>query len=198
VIAARQRYGHGQRGRLWSAPLGGVWLSAAFPWSGEAQSSLALGLAVGLAEQLETLGLPVRIKWPNDLLLHGRKLAGLLPRLRLRGAKVRWAQAGIGLNGINRVPRGAVSVGEALAPGRAWHPEACPRRLEVRVLTAIDWALRHAAEPELVRREAERRLWSPQEGVEHLGLRWQIAGLESDGGLRLERGHLRTTLARMV
>jgi BirA family biotin operon repressor/biotin-[acetyl-CoA-carboxylase] ligase len=125
VQARRQRFGHGQQGRPWLSPPGGLWLSVAFPWAEAMPGSAALGLAVavGLARQLEALGLPVQLKWPNDLLVQERKLAGLLPRLRLRGQQIRWAQVGVGLNGYNRVPPGAISVAQALG-ARHHHPQA--------------------------------------------------------------------------
>jgi BirA family biotin operon repressor/biotin-[acetyl-CoA-carboxylase] ligase len=95
VVTRRQRFGRGQRGRVWLSPAGGAWISAALPWPADPAAAAAPGLAVavGLALELEGLGLSVRLKWPNDLLLEGRKLAGLLPRLRLRGGRVRWAPA---------------------------------------------------------------------------------------------------------
>jgi BirA family biotin operon repressor/biotin-[acetyl-CoA-carboxylase] ligase len=206
VVARRQCHGQGQRGRAWVSPAGGVWLSAAFPWPSPPAEAANLGLAaaVGLTLQLEELGLPVRIKWPNDLLLHGCKLAGLLPRLRLRGSRVRWAQVGIGLNGLNRVPPGAVSVGQALAGARGRcqrlgrHPDAAPRRLECRLWSALAWAQQHAADPELVRRLAEERLWRPPQGLWVEDQRWQVAGLEADGRLRLEHGADRTLLSRRL
>ena len=115
VAARRQRFGHGQQGRPWLSPEGGLWLSAAIPWAGALPGTASLGLAVavGLAQQLEALGLAVRLKWPNDLLVGDRKIAGLLPRLRLRGQRIRAAQVGVGLNGCNRVPPRALSVAEA-------------------------------------------------------------------------------------
>ncbi|SBO43024.1 biotin--[acetyl-CoA-carboxylase] ligase [Cyanobium sp. NIES-981] len=198
VVARRQCHGQGQRGRPWVSPAGGVWLTAAFPWPSLEGANLGLAVAVGLTRQLEELGLPVQIKWPNDLLLHGRKLAGLLPRLRLRGAQVRWAQVGIGLNGLNRVPPGAVSVGQALArPGRhrsGRHPWASPRRLEPRVWAALDWARQQAGAPELVLGQAEARLWRPPDGLRLGHEVWKVAGLERDGRLRLERGTAQTWL----
>lgn len=200
VVARRQCHGQGQRGRAWVSPAGGVWLSAAFPWPSLEAANLGQAVAVGLARQLEALGLPAQIKWPNDLLLHGCKLAGLLPRLRLRGRTVRWAQVGIGLNGRNRVPPGAVSVAQALArPGHRRiprHPEATPRRLERRVWAALDWAQGHAGDPGLVLQEAEARLWRPPQGLWINDRPWQVAGLEPDGRLRLERGAERTWLSR--
>ena len=188
VVAAHQRFGHGQRGRPWNSPVGGLWLSAAMPWPTALadSASLSLAVAVGLALQLEALGALVQLKWPNDVLVGGRKLAGILPRLRLRGAQVRWAQVGLGLNGINHPPSGAISLAQALSQG-PFHPKAKPQRLLKPVLAALDWAQAMAHEPELVRQEAEARLLRPAEGLLHGGQIWQVAGLEPDGGLRLQR-----------
>ncbi|MEX0587735.1 MAG: biotin--[acetyl-CoA-carboxylase] ligase [Cyanobium sp.] len=197
VQARRQRFGHGQQGRPWLSPAGGLWLSAAFPWAEALPGSAALGLAVavGLAQQLEALGLPVQLKWPNDLLVRERKLAGLLPRLRLRGKQIRWAQVGVGINGCNRVPPGAISVAQALAATHR-HPQARPERLRGRVLAALDWAAAHANQPEAVRAAAESRLWRPAAGWLHDGEVWQVEGLLGDGRLRLARDGREIALQR--
>ncbi len=186
VIARRQRYGHGQRGRPWISPAGGLWLSAAFPWPQrfEQGAALPLALALALAEEIGALGVPVAIKWPNDLLVEGRKLAGLLPRLRWRGSRLLWARLGLGINGINRVPEGAISLAEALA-GRGFHPQATPARLEKLALRALERAIGMAGDAELVRVGAERRLWRSPSGLLHAGRHWQVLGLEADGALRL-------------
>jgi len=195
VTARRQRFGTGQQGRPWLSPPGGLWLSAAIPWPSEpACSALGLAVAVGLALQLEELGVRTQLKWPNDLLLEGRKLAGLLPRLRRRGGQVRWAQVGIGLNGRNRVPPGAISLAEAL-PG---NPRAAPRRLEPRLLAALEWAMAAASAAETVRDLAQARLWRPGSGLNHAGRLWQVEGLELDGRLRLRSGPLLTRLQRRI
>ena len=188
VVAAHQRFGQGQRGRPWDSPVGGLWLSAAMPWPTALADAapLSMAVAVGLALQLEALGVVVQLKWPNDVLVGGRKLAGMLPRLRLRGQQVRWAQVGLGLNGINRPPSGAISLAQALSQG-PFHPKAKPQRLLKPVLAALGWAQAMAHQPELVRLEAEARLHRPAEGLLHGGQMWQVAGLESDGGLRLQR-----------
>ena len=55
------------------------------------------------------------------------------------------------------------------------------------MLAALDWAQAMAPEPELVRLQAEARLYRPAEGLLHGGQIWQVAGLEADGGLRLQR-----------
>jgi len=198
VVARRQRFGRGQRGRFWLSPAGGLWLSAAFPWPADPDLAAPpqLALALGLAQELEqlglaALGLSVAIKWPNDLVVQGRKLAGLLPRLRLRGGRVRWAQLGLGLNGINRVPPGAVALGDLLQPrrgrgaGRRFDPRATPRRLDALARRAIERALRQAHQPELVRLAVEQRLWRPHQGLRRDGMDWRVEGLAADGGLRV-------------
>jgi BirA family biotin operon repressor/biotin-[acetyl-CoA-carboxylase] ligase len=200
VVARRQRFGTGQQGRTWVSPPGGLWLSAAIPWpSTSGSAALGLTVAAGLALQLEGLGLRPLIKWPNDLLLEGRKVAGLLPRLRHRGGQVRWAQVGIGLNGCNRIPPGAISLAEVLSSGRrAAHPQAMPRQLEGRVLAALAWVVAMAEASEAVRELAEARLWRHPQGLAHAGLCWQVEGLELDGRLRLRSGPLLTRLQREV
>jgi BirA family biotin operon repressor/biotin-[acetyl-CoA-carboxylase] ligase len=185
VVARRQRFGHGQHGRIWQSPPGGVWLSAALPWAPALPDAAAPGLAVavGLLRQLDDLGLEGRLKWPNDILLRGRdgewrKLAGLLSGLRLRGSLVRWARVGLGLNGRNPVPRGGTNLVGVL--GRA---RARPRHLLPRVFAALDWAMARATEAERVRREAESRLWLPSSEVRLRGQWWQVRGLTREGGL---------------
>ncbi len=200
VVARRQRHGHGQRGRPWQSPAGGVWLSAALPWPARPATALGLAVVLGLALELEALGLQPRIKWPNDLLLQGRKLAGVLPRLRLRGDRVRWAQVGVGINGINRVPAGAIALAEALAGAGQHHPQARPLHLERRVLRALAWARDQATAPadsdDAIHRLAESRLEPCPLGLVHGGVRWQVEGLGADGGLLLRRGALTTRLQR--
>ena len=205
VLADRQSRGHGQAGRPWSSPPGGVWLSAALPWPEQAETPAALGLAVavGLARELEALGLAVRIKWPNDLLIGDRKLAGLLPRLRRRGASIALARVGLGLNGWNRVPPGAIGLAEALAarPGNRLGATgarrlADPLPLAARVLRALDWACARANQAELVRSEAQARLWLPAPTIAHEGELWQAQGLGLDGSLLIGRDGKQSSLHR--
>ena len=84
IFAERQTFGRGQQGREWHSPRGGVWVSAAFPMPKMPNSSGIFGLAVALSlvESFEKQGLFVRIKWPNDLMIGQKKLAGLLITLK--------------------------------------------------------------------------------------------------------------------
>ena len=196
VLAQTQRAGRGRRGRSWLAEPGrSLALSLAFERAGATPPAPGLSLAVGcaiaaaLSEDCQGLAL----KWPNDLLLNGRKLAGILPRLRWRGGRVRYAQLGVGLNGLNRVPAGAINLAEAL--GQRQHPQAQPACLAARLLRGLEWAAAAADQPELVRRQAEQRLWQP-DGIEHNGELWSVAGLAADGGLRLCRNNTEVVLIR--
>ncbi len=113
IISSSQRFGKGQYGRTWSSPKGGVWISVAMsvekPFF-RCPELLGLAIALSLAERLENKGVKVKIKWPNDLLVNGYKLAGVLPKLIYRGNNLRLVRVGIGLNISNSVPKGAVSL----------------------------------------------------------------------------------------
>lgn len=84
VSAVAQTAGRGRSGRVWQSPPGGVWMSLAWPLVAPAARYQPAPLLAGLAvvESLEELLGPdaaaLRIKWPNDVLLAGRKVAGIL------------------------------------------------------------------------------------------------------------------------
>ncbi|MBI4277335.1 MAG: biotin--[acetyl-CoA-carboxylase] ligase [Armatimonadetes bacterium] len=93
VVAEEQTAGRGRQGRTWHSPPGGLWLSVILR---PARPSPGVGLAVGVAAATalrRATGADVRLKWPNDLVIAGRKLGGIL--LEAAGGAV---IAGIGIN----------------------------------------------------------------------------------------------------
>jgi BirA family transcriptional regulator, biotin operon repressor / biotin---[acetyl-CoA-carboxylase] ligase len=102
VIADEQTAGRGRLDRRWWAPPGSsllmsVLLRPALPPSQAGQLTMCLGL--GAVEGIEAVtGLRPALKWPNDLLLDGRKLGGMLTELRLDGEHLAYAVLGIGIN----------------------------------------------------------------------------------------------------
>ena len=193
VLADHQIRSHGQYGRRWMAPVGGVWLSAALPWPQQDCSTGLFGLtvALALAEQLESSGLRVSIKWPNDLVVESRKLAGVLPSLVFRGRRVRLARIGVGLNVNNPVPAGAVSLRQLLSPGR------CRLRVwQESVLRALDRAHELASEPRGVVHRAEQCLWAESVTDPGTGETWKIRGIGMDGRLLLQQGTRRISWTR--
>jgi len=102
VFAARQTAGRGRLGRSWhSAEAGGLYLSFAFqPKLPPARMpKFTLWMALRLCDMLnKNWHLPVRVKWPNDLVHEGRKLAGLLTEARIDADLMRDLICGLGLN----------------------------------------------------------------------------------------------------
>jgi BirA family biotin operon repressor/biotin-[acetyl-CoA-carboxylase] ligase len=101
VRADRQTAGRGRFQRGWVSDEGGLWLSAVVPTDPKSPSGRALPIAVGLAvcDVLRKLCVPsLRMRWPNDLLVNDRKLAGLLIDQFTPGLAV----TGIGINVFNR------------------------------------------------------------------------------------------------
>jgi BirA family transcriptional regulator, biotin operon repressor / biotin---[acetyl-CoA-carboxylase] ligase len=95
VTAGAQTAGRGRQGRVWSAPPGHALLMSLVLRN--AHPLLPLAAAVGVAE---AVGDDAQIKWPNDVLLGGRKVAGILAEGRPREG---WAVLGIGVNVAIRV-----------------------------------------------------------------------------------------------
>lgn len=104
LIAEHQTAGRGRAGRSWlSAPGHSLTFSLAWRFEGGLQALTGLPLAVGtaLAETLGRLGQPVQLKWPNDVLKDGDKLAGILVETQSAAGAAgsgTWAVIGIGLN----------------------------------------------------------------------------------------------------
>jgi BirA family biotin operon repressor/biotin-[acetyl-CoA-carboxylase] ligase len=90
VTAGRQTAGRGRQGRTWTAPPGRALLCSLVLRSPRSLLSLTVGSAVA-----EVAGDAAMVKWPNDVLLHRRKVAGILVEGRPQDG---WAVVGIGLN----------------------------------------------------------------------------------------------------
>lgn len=100
VRADVQTAGRGRTGRHWTSDTGGLWLSAVVPCPGPREDWARLPLAVGwaLIDTLASLGArDLRLRWPNDILVGPRKLAGLLVERHTADTAV----IGIGLNVFN-------------------------------------------------------------------------------------------------
>jgi BirA family transcriptional regulator, biotin operon repressor / biotin---[acetyl-CoA-carboxylase] ligase len=101
IIAEAQREGRGRRGRRWLSPPGSnltfsIVLRPQLPPSRAPE--LTLTAAVALTEVLRDAGFDARIKWPNDLLVRGRKVAGILTELSADAERIHYAILGVGLN----------------------------------------------------------------------------------------------------
>jgi BirA family biotin operon repressor/biotin-[acetyl-CoA-carboxylase] ligase len=116
VIADEQTAGRGRLGRAWTSPRGaGIWLSLIErPADLVALEMLSLRCGLYAAEALDALAsATVGVKWPNDLYVRGRKLAGVLIETRWRGTSPEWVSIGFGLN----VAQPPIDTAIGLAPG---------------------------------------------------------------------------------
>lgn len=106
AIAHTQTAGKGQRGNQWLSQPGGVYLSLMLEpdWPAERSAQLTLATAWGIASQFRHLGIPAQIKWPNDIVVNGQKLGGILSESKSERGLITKAVIGVGINVYNSVP----------------------------------------------------------------------------------------------
>jgi len=120
VVAERQTAGRGRQGRVWHSPPGGLWLGVVIrPHAPPEPGPLALRVGLAVAETLARFlpaGTRVGVKWPNDVLLDGSKVGGVLCEARWLAGETRWVAVGVGINLTNAtptdVPYGATAAGD--------------------------------------------------------------------------------------
>ncbi|MBI5000262.1 MAG: biotin--[acetyl-CoA-carboxylase] ligase [Euryarchaeota archaeon] len=104
IVSDIQTGGKGRLGRKWESPKGGLWFSfllrpRMLPGSAPVITLMA-GAAV--AKALRALyKIDARVKWPNDILIDGRKVCGILSEASAQGGKLDFAIVGIGINANN-------------------------------------------------------------------------------------------------
>lgn len=184
VLARRQTKGRGRAGRMWSSPEGGLYVSVLLRPTLPPHRWPILSLAMGAAviEKLRAMGHPVDLKWPNDVLLAGRKAGGILVESRAGAAP--FVVVGLGLN-VSGAPEG-----EAQAAGL--HRLATAeerRRLAVELADAMTAQLRRVEAgglPEVLEQVRAQcvTLGKLVEWEEGVGV---AVGVADDGALLVER-----------
>jgi BirA family biotin operon repressor/biotin-[acetyl-CoA-carboxylase] ligase len=191
-IADFQSAGRGRRGRVWQAPPGQALLMSvllrgpgpvAAPWRSTALAS------VSIAEAIEVLlPLTIAIKWPNDLMLDRRKVAGILAESASDGAQF-VVVVGIGVN-VNVPPDELAVLG---VPATSLHlpsNEYVSRAdLLIAFATRVDAWL--AQTEDALRQAWQARLWGQGQRLRLLDLGVEedvvVLGVSPDGGLRIRR-----------
>jgi BirA family biotin operon repressor/biotin-[acetyl-CoA-carboxylase] ligase len=188
VLAEEQTAGRGRSGRGWRSRSGaGIWMTLLErPNDADALGVLSIRLGLKAAPVLERYtDEPVRLKWPNDLLVGAGKVAGILVETRWRERQVDWVAIGLGVN----VRRTDGELGGALREGT--------RRLDV--LAELVPALRAATRARGALTADELGRWSARDHAAGRLCRspvpGRVRGLASDGSLIVERGG-ETALAR--
>jgi BirA family transcriptional regulator, biotin operon repressor / biotin---[acetyl-CoA-carboxylase] ligase len=171
VTAAEQTAGRGRQGRTWTAPPGRALLCSIVVRDPPRLLPLLAGVAVA-----EVVGAAARLKWPNDVLVDGRKVAGILVEGRVQEG---WAVVGIGLNVALKAEDFPVELRETAATLGLEPDEIEP--VLARLLESLGRWLAAPAEAVLVAvRERDALLdqpvrWSAGEG--------RGAGIDGDGRL---------------
>jgi BirA family biotin operon repressor/biotin-[acetyl-CoA-carboxylase] ligase len=163
VVAEAQTAGRGRRGRVWASPARrNVYLSLVLrpDLLPSRAPELTLLASVALCQAVRQAGVAAGIKWPNDLLAGGRKLAGILTELAADPDRVQWVVLGIGVN-VNvraeELPSELLPIATSLAIERG---EPVPRALFAAAMlsTLEEWLDRHAEEGFSPVREAWRSM----------------------------------------
>jgi BirA family biotin operon repressor/biotin-[acetyl-CoA-carboxylase] ligase len=187
VVAREQTLGRGSRGRGWASPPGGLWLSVLLRPGAEPGLevlSLRAALAAALVIEHGTPGVVLGLKWPNDLMLAGKKLGGILCEARWQGNRLGWIAVGVGVNVVNPIAPALASHAVALA---SVAPAATVEALVVPMvqgLCGVEGRTGQLTPDEIARFAARdwlrgRRLREPMPGT--------ADGVGADGALRLRK-----------
>ena len=197
LIARRQTAGRGRRGRAWVSSAGNLHATYVFATSHRPQDIALLGFAAGLAiaETLEAFGAraPATLKWPNDVLIGGAKVAGiLLDSGALSAGAGTWAALAFGVNlavAPQALDQPTISLRDALGPD-ARTPEpleffaALRPRLEAWAGRLVSEGFEPLRQTWLARAHGLGQTARVMQGAE--ALTGQLAGLSPRGELELE------------
>jgi BirA family biotin operon repressor/biotin-[acetyl-CoA-carboxylase] ligase len=165
------------------------------PGSGAGVELLSLRAGLATAATLDGIGgFPtVALKWPNDVLVDGRKVGGILCEARWQGDQLAWVAVGVGLNVRNRPPAGLRLPGASLSEWRADIGVDDLLRALLAELHGLDRGGPTLARPELA-------AWRRRDWLRGRALRVPVVGtaegIDADGALRVRRADATLELVR--
>lgn len=101
VVADKQNAGKGRRGRAWQSPEGkDIYFTILLrpEFVPDKASGLTLVMALSVAQAIESCGLEAGIKWPNDVVLNGKKICGILTEMNVETDYIQYVVVGVGIN----------------------------------------------------------------------------------------------------
>ena len=209
-LAEEQTAGRGRGGNSWHSPRStGIYCSVilrpALPPSDVLVISLAAGLAVQSAIQQVDTRVTADLKWPNDLLIGGKKLCGILAEMNAEATRVRYIVVGIGIN-VNQpnFPNDLAATSLRLATGSEWSRV----ELVAALLKSLDREYRQLlqdpnARRSILRRFAENSSWVVGKDIRiednESSFEGTTEGLDERGFLLVRTAHgVRTALSGTV
>ncbi len=198
VVADEQTSGRGRSGAKWFTPRGSALAFSLVLRPSESEAEhvgrmVGLG-ALAVAEACERSGLHAEIKWPNDVLVSGRKLAGILVESVWLGERLEATILGIGINVLEDSvpPAKALAYPATSLQTELGHPVNRLDILGQTLSSVLGWRQR-LAEGEFIREWEARLAFRGKEVVTKASegqiLRGILLGLEADGSARLQTNH---------
>ncbi len=135
LVSEIQTNARGRLGKKWEAPDGGVWMSMILrPNVPPARIGLiTLATGVAIAKSIRSLGLDAKIKWPNDVLIHGDKMSGVLTEVNATFNEIDWVVVGIGIDSNIKLE----DFSEDIRSGTTTLTEELPTQIDENDLIAI-------------------------------------------------------------
>jgi BirA family biotin operon repressor/biotin-[acetyl-CoA-carboxylase] ligase len=210
LLAEEQTAGRGRGANTWQSPRStGIYCSAVLrpplPPSDVLVLSLMAGLAVQAAIQQTDSRVQADLKWPNDILIEGKKVCGILTEMNAEATRVRYVVVGIGIN-VNQAsfPKELQATSLRLATGSEWSRV----ELAAALLKSLDREYRQfvqgpEARSSILRRFAENSSWlqGKKVRIEENGSAFEgtTEGLDARGFLQVRTAHgMQTVLSGTV
>jgi BirA family biotin operon repressor/biotin-[acetyl-CoA-carboxylase] ligase len=192
VIAERQSAGRGRDGHVWQSPQGlGVYLSAVVrpPLSLQLVPPMTLAIGIGICDAARAFGADAQLKWPNDVLVRGKKLAGVLVEAQSQGPRLECVIVGIGVNLGGELPAEVAHTAITLAEA-AGHTIDRDAFVQTMLEHVEHWIDRYVANGLPAINEAwearmAKRLFARASTQMNIVVEGEVAGLDGDGALLL-------------
>ena len=210
LLAEEQTAGRGRGANTWQSPRStGIYCSAVFrpplPPSDVLLLSLMAGLAVQTAIQQTDSRVQADLKWPNDILIDGKKVCGILTEMNAEATRVRYVVVGVGINvNQNSFPKELQATSLRLATGSEWSRV----ELAAALLKSLDREYRQfvqgpEARASILRRFAENSSWlqGKKVRIEENGSAFEgtTEGLDARGFLQVRTAYgMQTVLSGTV
>ena len=185
VLSEEQLAGRGREGRHWHSPEGGVWFAALLRPPVAVPGAVAIRAGMVVADAVDALlgAARVELKWPNDVYLEGRKLAGVLCEGRWLGTRLQWLAVGIGVNVRNAIPAELAGIAISLS-------EVLPDVRRIDVLDRVVPALTAVGAAGLSLTDEERAAFAARHRFEGRAVSapvaGRVAGIAADGSLLVQ------------
>jgi len=179
-----QSSGYGRYGRKWYAPVGGIWMSMAYPINSNNFISeiFSISIAYKLCEMLSKESIKVTLKWPNDIFYGSKKLIGFLPKVITRGDQIKFVRVGFGMNLNNQTPSLGISLSQIINK-----KNLCESYWASKILHVFDEAISLNDKRNIIIKGANRYLNKKYLPKDYCDKDWIIENIDHRGNLVISK-----------